>query len=135
MRRNTFIVRIPLPGTPPSGRRFWKRGVPAATCRPRTSTWRSSPAQRGGRQHPQHRASARRFLAADEQAPVSMAHLLRVARAEYAKLGTVPLTDSEIGGLGLTWPTMHPIDRQRRRPSICDRGAGPARIRAGRRDG
>ena len=37
------------------------------------------------------------FVAADEDAPVTMAHLLRAARAEYAKLER-PLTDSEIGG-------------------------------------
>jgi hypothetical protein len=37
------------------------------------------------------------FLAADEAAPVSMPHLLRAARNEYAKIEK-PLTDSEIRG-------------------------------------
>jgi ATPase family associated with various cellular activities (AAA)/Winged helix domain, variant len=37
------------------------------------------------------------FLAADEGAPVGMAHLKRAARSEYAKLEK-PLTASEIGG-------------------------------------
>jgi hypothetical protein len=35
------------------------------------------------------------FLAADEERPVGMAHLLRAARAEYAKIER-PLTDGEI---------------------------------------
>ncbi len=37
------------------------------------------------------------FLAADEGSAVTMAHLLRTARAECAKLGR-PLTDAEVGG-------------------------------------
>jgi hypothetical protein len=37
------------------------------------------------------------FLAADEERPVGMVHVLRMARAEYAKLER-PLTDSEIAG-------------------------------------
>jgi hypothetical protein len=37
------------------------------------------------------------FLAADADEPVGMAHLLRAARGEYAKLEKT-LTDSEIGG-------------------------------------
>ncbi len=37
------------------------------------------------------------FMAADEGAPVRMSHLLRAARAEYAKIEK-PLTDAEAGG-------------------------------------
>lgn len=37
------------------------------------------------------------FVAADEDAPVSMAHLLRAARTEYAKLGR-PLGEAELAG-------------------------------------
>ena len=36
------------------------------------------------------------FLAADEGSPVRMPHLLRAARAEYAKLEQ-PLTEAELG--------------------------------------
>jgi hypothetical protein len=37
------------------------------------------------------------FLAADEDVPVRMGHLLRAAYTEYAKLEK-PLTEAEIGG-------------------------------------
>jgi len=37
------------------------------------------------------------FLAADAGGPVTMAHLLRSARAECAKLGR-PLTEAEVAG-------------------------------------
>ncbi len=37
------------------------------------------------------------FLAADEGTPVRMAHLLRAARGEYAKIER-PLSESEIRG-------------------------------------
>jgi hypothetical protein len=37
------------------------------------------------------------FLAADANEPVRMNHILRAARAEYAKIEK-PLTDAEIGG-------------------------------------
>ena len=37
------------------------------------------------------------FLAADQNEPISMSHLLRAAKSEYAKLEK-PLTDAEIAG-------------------------------------
>ena len=55
-----------------------------------------SPTQRGGRQHPQHRAQ-RGVSGCRTQRPVGMAHVLRAARSEYAKLEK-PLTDAEVEG-------------------------------------
>ncbi len=75
---------------------IWKRVFP-----PRTPTDRLDPARlarldvAGGniRNIALHAA----FLAADASEPVRMAHVLRAARGEYAKLEKT-LTDAEIGG-------------------------------------
>lgn len=95
LRRLRFVIQFPFPD---SGQRaqIWQRIFPPATPVAHIDVDRlarlSIP---GGNIH--NIALQAAFIAADEDESVSMAHLLRAARNEYAKLER-PLTEAEIGG-------------------------------------
>jgi len=95
LRRLRFIIQFPFPD---SGQRaqIWQRIFPPETPVANIDIDRlarlSIP---GGNIH--NIALQAAFIAADGNESVSMAHLLRAARNEYAKLER-PLTDAEIGG-------------------------------------
>jgi ATPase family associated with various cellular activities (AAA)/Winged helix domain, variant len=97
MRRIRFIVQFPFPDAAERAE-IWKRVFPAATPTADLDVVRLARLNVAGG-NIRNIALGAAFLAADERAPVSMAHLLRVARAEYAKIDR-PLTESEIGGWG-----------------------------------
>jgi len=97
MRRIRFIVQFPFPDAA-EREEIWKRVFPPATPTADLDAARLARLNVAGG-NIRNIALGAAFLAADERAPVSMAHLLRVARAEYAKIDR-PLTDSEIGGWG-----------------------------------
>jgi SpoVK/Ycf46/Vps4 family AAA+-type ATPase len=95
MRRIRFVVQFPFPDTAERAE-IWRRVFPSMT--PTAELNVDSLARlnvSGG--NIRNIALGAAFVAADEDRPVTMAHLLRAARAEYAKLER-PLTDSEIGG-------------------------------------
>lgn len=95
LRRLRFVIQFPFPD---NGQRaqIWQRIFPRETpvanidvnCLARLSI-------PGGNIH--NIALQAAFIAADEDESVSMTHLLRAARNEYAKLDR-PLSDAEIGG-------------------------------------
>jgi SpoVK/Ycf46/Vps4 family AAA+-type ATPase len=95
LRRIRFVVQFPFPD---AGQRaeIWRHIFPANTP---TEGLDASKLARlsvaGG--NIRNIALNAAFLAADERQPVRMAHLLRAARSECAKLEK-PLTDAEIGG-------------------------------------
>jgi SpoVK/Ycf46/Vps4 family AAA+-type ATPase len=97
MRRIRFIVQFPFPDTAERAE-IWKRVFPPATPTAGLDVARLARLNVAGG-NIRNIALGAAFLAADERMPVSMAHLLRVARAEYAKIDR-PLTESEIGGWG-----------------------------------
>jgi len=97
MRRIRFIVQFPFPDAA-EREEIWKRVFPPATPTADLDAARLARLNVAGG-NIRNIALGAAFLAADERAPVSMAHLLRVARAEYAKIDR-PLTESEIGGWG-----------------------------------
>ncbi|CAL78129.1 putative ATPase, AAA family [Bradyrhizobium sp. ORS 278] len=95
MRRIRFVVQFPFPDFAERAE-IWRRVFPSTT--PMAALNVDSLARlnvSGG--NIRNIALGAAFVAADEDRPVTMAHLLRAARAEYAKLER-PLTDSEIGG-------------------------------------
>ena len=75
---------------------IWRRVFPAATPVENLDVTRLARLNVAGG-NIRNIAMGAAFLAADERRPVGMDHLLRTARAEYAKLER-PLTESEIGG-------------------------------------
>jgi hypothetical protein len=95
LRRLRFVIQFPFPD---NGQRaqIWQRIFPPATPVAHIDIDRlarlSIP---GGNIH--NIALQAAFIAADADESVSMAHLLRAARNEYAKLER-PLTEAEIGG-------------------------------------
>jgi SpoVK/Ycf46/Vps4 family AAA+-type ATPase len=97
MRRIRFIVQFPFPDVAERAE-IWKRIFPGSTPTADLDVARLAQLNVAGG-NIRNIALGAAFLAADEQRPVNMAHLLRIARAEYAKLDR-PLTDSEIGGWG-----------------------------------
>jgi len=97
MRRIRFIVQFPFPNAAERAE-IWKRVFPPATPTAGLDVARLARLNVAGG-NIRNIALGAAFLAADERAPVSMAHLLRVARAEYAKIDR-PLTESEIEGWG-----------------------------------
>jgi SpoVK/Ycf46/Vps4 family AAA+-type ATPase len=97
MRRIRFIVQFPFPDAAERAE-IWKRIFPRSTPTEALDVARLAQLNVSGG-NIRNIALGAAFLAADEQQPVSMTHLLRMARAEYAKLDR-PLTDSEIGGWG-----------------------------------
>ena len=97
MRRIRFVVQFPFPDFAERAE-IWRRVFPAATPVEDLDPSRLARLNvAGGSIH--NIALGAAFVAADEGGPVSMAHLLRAARAEYAKLDR-PLTETEIGGWG-----------------------------------
>ena len=95
LRRIRFIVQFPFPGPAERAaiwRGIWPAATPTADLDP-TQLARLNVAGGNIRNIALHAA----FLAADAAAPVQMDHILRAARAEYAKLER-PLTEAEIGG-------------------------------------
>jgi hypothetical protein len=95
LRRLRFVVQFPFPD---AGQRaeIWRRIFPAETPVDGLDSDRLAQLNvAGGNIH--NIALGAAFLAADDGGPVEMAHLLRSARTEYAKLEK-PLSEAEIGG-------------------------------------
>ncbi len=95
MRRIRFIVQFPFPDAIQRAE-IWRRIFPASTPTDNLDAEKLARLNVAGgniRNIALHAA----FLAADNGEPVRMAHLLRAARSEYAKLEQ-PLTETEIGG-------------------------------------
>jgi SpoVK/Ycf46/Vps4 family AAA+-type ATPase len=97
VRRIRFIVQFPFPDAEHRAR-IWERVFPPQAPVERLDIRKLARLSVSGasiRNIAMHAA----FLAADENQPVRMPHLLRAARSEYGKLEK-PLTDSEIAGWG-----------------------------------
>jgi vesicle-fusing ATPase len=94
-RRLRFIVSFPFPEEA-ERRAIWARVFPAATPLEGVDPARLARLNVTGG-NIRNIALGAAFLAADDGGPVTMAHLLRTARAECGKLGR-PLTDAEVGG-------------------------------------
>ncbi len=94
-RRIRFIINFPFPDEAERAE-IWRRVFPAATPVEKLDVTRLARLNVAGG-NIRNIALGAAFLAADERSPVGMDHLLRTARAEYAKLER-PLTESEIGG-------------------------------------
>jgi hypothetical protein len=95
LRRLRFVVHFPFPDGAQRAE-IWRRAFPARTPLHDLDVDKLARLNVPGgniRNIALHAA----FLAADEDAPVGMAHLLRAARAEYGKLERSP-TEAEIGG-------------------------------------
>lgn len=95
LRRLRFVVQFPFPDATQRAE-IWRRVFPASTPTEGLDDKKLARLNVAGgniRNIALHGA----FLAADENNPVRMEHLLRAARMEYAKLER-PLTESEIGG-------------------------------------
>jgi len=97
MRRIRFAVQFPFPDFAERAE-IWRRIFPESTPTAELDAVRLARLNVSGG-NIRNIALGAAFVAADENAPVTMAHLLRAARAEYAKLER-PLTESEIGGWG-----------------------------------
>jgi ATPase family associated with various cellular activities (AAA)/Winged helix domain, variant len=94
-RRIRFVVQFPFPDAAERAE-IWRRVFPASTPTEDLDPARLARLNVAGG-NIRNIALGAAFLAADEQRPVGMRHVLRMARAEYAKLER-PLTDSEITG-------------------------------------
>ena len=94
-RRIRFVVHFPFPEAPERAE-IWRRAFPDATPTEALDIRRLAQLNIAGG-NIRNIALGAAFLAANEERPVGMPHLLRVARAEYAKIER-PLTDREIGG-------------------------------------
>jgi hypothetical protein len=95
MRRIRFIVEFPFPDHADRAR-IWERAFPSATPTAGLDVARLAQLSVAGGGI-KNVALGAAFLAADAREPVRMAHVLRAARAEYAKLSR-PLTDAEVAG-------------------------------------
>ncbi len=95
LRRLRFIVDFPFP-TAAQRAEIWRRIFPAATPTADLDLARLAQLSVPGG-NVRNIAVNAAFFAAEAQSPVDMSHLLRAARAEYAKLEK-PLTGTEIGG-------------------------------------
>jgi hypothetical protein len=95
LRRLRFVVQFPFPD-PPQRAEIWRRIFPAETPTDGLEPDRLARLNVAGGNIRSIALSAA-FLAADADEPVRMAHVLRAARSEYAKLEK-PLSDSELGG-------------------------------------
>jgi hypothetical protein len=94
MRRIRFVVQFPFPDVSQRAE-IWRRVFPAETPTEALDVVRLAHLNvAGGNIH--NIAMHAAFLAADAGGAVHMDHLLRAARAEYAKLER-PLTEAEIG--------------------------------------
>ncbi|HET7269596.1 MAG TPA: hypothetical protein VFI90_00790, partial [Rubrobacter sp.] len=95
LRRLRFVVRFPFPDASQRAR-IWERIFPADTPTEGLDVNKLARLNVAGG-NIRNIALQSAFLAADEGEPVRMAHLLRAAYTEYAKLEK-PLTELEIGG-------------------------------------
>jgi hypothetical protein len=95
LRRIRFAVEFPFPESAQRAE-IWRRVFPGATPTEDLKIDRLARLNVAGG-HIRNIAMGAAFLAADAGEPVRMAHLLRAARNEFAKLEK-PLTDSEIAG-------------------------------------
>jgi SpoVK/Ycf46/Vps4 family AAA+-type ATPase len=94
-RRIRFVIQFPFPDSAQRAE-IWRRIFPPSTPLAGLDVERLARLNVAGG-NIRNIALGAAFLAADEGQPVGMAHLLRAARAEYAKLER-PLTDGEIAG-------------------------------------
>ncbi|MFF5004167.1 ATP-binding protein [Streptomyces phaeochromogenes] len=95
LRRLRFVVHFPFPNEALRAQ-IWRRAFPAATPLEDLAPERLAGLTVTGGSIANIALSAA-FLAAAEDAPVRMVHILAAARAEYAKLER-PLTDAEVKG-------------------------------------
>ncbi|HEY0376653.1 MAG TPA: ATP-binding protein [Pyrinomonadaceae bacterium] len=95
LRRLRFVVQFPFPDAQ-SRARIWQRIFPLATPTENLDPKKLARLSIAGG-NIRNIALSAAFLAADENASVTMAHLLRAARGEYEKLEK-PLTETESGG-------------------------------------
>lgn len=95
LRRIRFVVAFPFPD-PPARARIWRLMFPPKVPVAELDWDRLARLQLSGG-HIRTVAMSAAFLAAAEDVPVGMAHVLAAARREYAKLEK-PLTETEIGG-------------------------------------
>ena len=95
LRRLRFVVQFPFPDTAQRAE-IWRRIFPSGTPTDGLDHDKLSRLNVAGG-NIRNVALNAAFLAADEDQPVRMKHLLRAARSEYRKLEK-PLTTTEIGG-------------------------------------
>ncbi|HZT60725.1 MAG TPA: ATP-binding protein [Pyrinomonadaceae bacterium] len=95
MRRLRFVVHFPFPDAAQRAE-IWRRVFPPGTPTEGLDYEKLSRLSVAGG-HIRNIALHAAFLAADEGAGVSMAHILRAARGEYEKMER-PLTEAESGG-------------------------------------
>lgn len=95
LRRIRFLVNFPFPDAR-QREEIWRRAFPRATPTEGLDYARLARLNVAGG-NIRNIAMNAAVLAAEQRTPVTMAHLLRAARAEYAKLER-PLTDAEIRG-------------------------------------
>ena len=95
LRRLRFVVEFPYPG-PAERERIWRGAIPPAAPTDNLAYNRLAQISLAGG-HIRNIALAAAFLAAGEDAPIRMDHLLRAARRECAKLER-PLTAAELAG-------------------------------------
>ncbi|HSD82552.1 MAG TPA: ATP-binding protein [Anaerolineae bacterium] len=95
MRRIRFVVQFPFPDTSQRAE-IWRRIFPQATPTEDLDVGQLARLNVPGG-NIRNIALNAAFLAADANEPVRMAHLLRAARVEYAKMEK-PLTEAEIRG-------------------------------------
>jgi hypothetical protein len=95
LRRIRFLVQFPFPNAEERAE-IWRRVLPPKTPRAEISHEKLAALNIAGG-NIRNIAVYAAFLAADEGAPVSMKHLLRAARVEFAKLER-SLADSDVRG-------------------------------------
>jgi ATPase family associated with various cellular activities (AAA) len=95
MRRIRFVVEFPFPDAAERAE-IWRRVFPQATPVEDLRLDRLARLNACGG-HIRNIALGAAFLAAEQGEPVRMAHLLRTAKSEFAKLER-PLTDAEVAG-------------------------------------
>jgi ATP-dependent 26S proteasome regulatory subunit len=95
LRRIRFVVDFPFP-TVAERIQIWRRVIPSATPVDRIDVDRLAQLTVAGGSIRNIALSAA-FLAADEQAPMRMSHLLSASRTEYLKLER-SLTSGEVDG-------------------------------------
>jgi len=95
LRRLRFVVQFPFPDAAQRAE-IWRRIFPTETPVDGLDAERLARLNVAGG-NIRNVALGAAFLAAEDRAPVGMAHLLQAARTEYAKLEK-PLTDAEVAG-------------------------------------
>jgi SpoVK/Ycf46/Vps4 family AAA+-type ATPase len=95
LRRIRFVVQFPFPDAAQRAD-IWRRIIPKTAPAQALDVEKLAQLNVAGG-NIRNMALTAAFLAADSGEPIHMAHVLRAARAEYAKLEK-PLTDAEIAG-------------------------------------